>query len=77
MIDEAPQDASGGKPPEPPFREVDGWAVVSYLITGVLFYGAIGWLIDVWLGTRGFVAGGIVVGAAAGIVLVWLRYSKP
>jgi ATP synthase protein I len=77
MIDEAPQDASGEKPPEPPFREVDGWAVVSYLITGVLFYGAIGWLIDVWLGTRGFVAGGIVVGAAAGIVLVWLRYSKP
>ncbi|MGZ4589715.1 MAG: AtpZ/AtpI family protein [Actinomycetes bacterium] len=76
MADDPPQDTAGDTPPERPFREVDGWAVVSYLITGVLFYGAIGWLIDAWLGTRGFVAGGIVVGAAAGVVLVWLRYSK-
>jgi ATP synthase protein I len=76
MTDDRPQGGSGATPPEP-FREVDGWAVVSYLITGVLFYGAIGWLIDAWLGTRGFVAGGIVFGAAAGVVLVWLRYSKP
>jgi ATP synthase protein I len=61
----------------PVFREVDGWAALSYIITGVLFYGVIGWLVDAWLGTRGFVAGGIVVGAAAGVGLVWLRYSKP
>ena len=58
-------------------REVDGWAVVSYLLAGVIFYGGIGWLLDLWLGTRGFVAGGIVLGAAAGVWLVWLRYSKP
>lgn len=77
MTDEPPQGDSAGEPPQQTFREVDGWAVVSYLITGVLFYGAIGWLIDTWLGTRGFVAGGIVLGAAAGVVLVWLRYSKP
>lgn len=77
MIDEPPLESSAAKPSERPFREVDGWAVVSYLITGVLFYGAIGWLVDAWLGTRGFVAGGIVFGAAAGVFLVWLRYSKP
>jgi hypothetical protein len=58
-------DMSGATPPV--FREVDGWAALSYILTGVLFYGAIGWLVDAWLGTRGFVAGGIVV---------WLRYSK-
>ena len=56
---------------------MDGWAALSYVITGVLFYGAIGWLVDAWLGTRGFVGAGIVVGAAAGVGLVWLRYSKP
>jgi ATP synthase protein I len=76
MTDEPAQERPE-HPSERPFREVDGWAVVSYLITGVLFYGAIGWLVDAWLGTRGFVAGGIVFGAAAGVVLVWLRYSKP
>ena len=60
-----------------PFRTVDPWAVISYLLGGVILYGGIGWLLDEWLGTRGFVAGGIVLGAAAGVWLVWLRYSKP
>jgi ATP synthase protein I len=87
MADDPPDDGSGADPhpatndnsgPTPPvFREVDGWAALSYILTGVLFYGAIGWLVDAWLGTRGFVAGGIVVGAAAGVGLVWLRYGKP
>lgn len=61
---------------EPPIREVDAYAVISYLLGGVILYGGLGWLLDQWLGTRGFVAGGIVLGAAGGIVLVWLRYSK-
>lgn len=66
------------RPPEDrPFREVDAWAVVSHLLAGVILYGGAGWLLDEWLGTRGFVAGGIVLGAAAGVWLVWLRYSKP
>lgn len=57
-------------------RDVDAWAVISYLLGGVILYGGLGWLLDLWLGTRGFVAGGIVLGAAAGVTLVWLRYSK-
>lgn len=61
---------------DPVVREVDAWAVVSYLLGGVILYGGLGWLVDLWLGTRGFVGGGIVLGAAAGIALVWLRYSK-
>jgi F0F1-type ATP synthase assembly protein I len=63
--------------PDQPVRTVDAYALVSYLLAGVIFYGAIGWLLDWWLGTRGFVGGGIVLGAAAGVWLVWLRYSKP
>jgi F0F1-type ATP synthase assembly protein I len=64
-------------PRDPVVREVDAWAVISYLLGGVILYGGLGWLLDLWLGTRGFVAGGIVVGAGAGVTLVWLRYSKP
>ena len=44
-------------------REVDAWAVISYLLAGVIVYGGIGWLLDWWLGTRGFVA----VGHRAGV----------
>ena len=53
------------------------WSVPSYLLSGMIIWGGIGWLLDWWLGTRGFVAVGIVLGAAGGIWLVWLRYSKP
>ena len=84
MVDD-PTDGDDGVPPEPPgaasepppVREVDAWAVISYLLSGVILYGGIGWLLDAWLGTRGLVGVGIVLGAAGGIWLVWLRYSKP
>lgn len=75
---DAPDGESPQGPQEPPaLREVDAYAVISYLLSGVILYGGIGWLLDWWLGTRGFVAGGIVVGAAAGVGLIWLRYSRP
>ena len=65
------------RPPEDPqIREVDAWAVVSHLLAGVILYGGIGWLLDEWLGTRGFVGVGIVLGAGAGVWLVWLRYGR-
>jgi F0F1-type ATP synthase assembly protein I len=67
---------SDDPPQEPTVREVDAWAVVSYLLGGVILYGGIGWLIDLWLGTRGFVAVGIVGGAGAGVAIVWLRYGR-
>jgi ATP synthase protein I len=76
MVDDPTEETSGAPASGGHFLQVDGWAVVSYLITGVLVYGAIGWLMDAWLGTRGFVAGGIVLGAAGGVWLVWLRYGK-
>ena len=72
--DPRPADRWAGK--DPVVREVDAYAVLSYLLGGVILYGGLGWLIDEWLGTRGFVAAGIVLGAAGGIALVWLRYSK-
>ena len=53
----------------------DGYNALSYLISGVLLWGGVGWLLDLWLGTRVFVGLGIVLGAAGGVAMVWLRYS--
>ena len=48
----------------------DGYTALSYLISGVAVWGCVGWLVDAWLGTRGFVAVGLVLGAAGGVALV-------
>lgn len=51
-----------------------GWTAVSYLITGILVWGFIGWLVDQWLGLDGIGIGiGAVVGAAGGVYLIARR----
>ncbi|HIV59456.1 MAG TPA: AtpZ/AtpI family protein [Candidatus Stackebrandtia faecavium] len=49
-----------------------GWAVIGYLLAGMLVWGGAGWLLDMWLGIPkhlGTFFGG-VLGAAAGMYLV-------
>jgi F0F1-type ATP synthase assembly protein I len=63
-------DGSGDRPP----RTDQGFVVISYLISGMLVYGFIGWLVDRWLETGGVATGiGAVVGAAGGVYLVVRR----
>ncbi len=48
-----------------------GWAAVSYLLSGMAFWGFVGWLVDRWLHTGGIsTAIGCVLGMAGGIYLV-------
>ncbi|GAB7004046.1 hypothetical protein JCM18899A_15180 [Nocardioides sp. AN3] len=49
----------------------DPWRSFGYLVAGVGFYGAIGWGLDRWLGTRFLVAVGILFGAALGLYMTW------
>jgi F0F1-type ATP synthase assembly protein I len=51
------------------------WNVVSYLITGPVLFGGIGWALDAWLGTSWLVAVGILGGMALSLYLVWFRYG--
>ena len=55
---------------------VDPWRSFSYLVSGVLAYGLIGWLADRWLGTTFLVAVGIILGAALGIYMTFARYNR-
>lgn len=69
----------GKKPPIPPQGiqgEGQAWSIVSYILSGLLFWGGVGWLIDRWLGTTFFLLIGLLVGASASLYLVWLRYGR-
>jgi ATP synthase protein I len=54
-----------------------GWSIVSHLIGGMVAVGGLGYLLDRIFDTgSGFTALGIVLGAACGIYIVYLRYGK-
>lgn len=53
-----------------------GLRVLSILISGLAFYGVLGWLLDRWLQTSWGLPVGIIVGAAAGVYLVIARYGR-
>ncbi|WP_257029764.1 AtpZ/AtpI family protein [Nocardioides cavernae] len=48
----------------------------SYLVAGVLFYGAVGWLLDQWLGTRFLVAAGVLLGAGLGTYMMIVQLNR-
>jgi len=49
--------------------------VVSYLVSGLLVYGFLGWLVDQWLHTSYWMVVGIVFGLAAGIYMIVKRFG--
>lgn len=54
-----------------------GWSVTATMVAGLLVWGGVGYLADRLVGTDGvFMAIGTVIGAAAGIYLVYLRYGR-
>ncbi|QBR91726.1 AtpZ/AtpI family protein [Nocardioides euryhalodurans] len=53
----------------------DPWQAFSYLVTGVLFYGLVGWALDRWLETSFLVIIGIFVGAGLGIYMTFGRFG--
>ncbi len=52
-----------------------GYAVIGTLISGMAVWGGAGWLLDQWLDTRVFFPVGIILGMAAAIYLVVLRFG--
>jgi len=53
-----------------------GLRVLSYLISGVLVYGLLGWLGDHYLGTKFLLPIGIVGGAAFGAYVIIRRFGQ-
>jgi F0F1-type ATP synthase assembly protein I len=69
----------GGKPdPENLWAGMStGFAISVYLLSALLVWGGIGYLIDRMAGTgKVFTAIGMIVGAVAGPYLIYLRYGR-
>ncbi|WP_395725628.1 hypothetical protein [Nakamurella sp.] len=61
------------KPPSPGADE--GWAVLGSLMSGLLLFGGLGWLLDQWWDIRVMAPVGAVVGMALGIYAVVTRHA--
>jgi F0F1-type ATP synthase assembly protein I len=76
---EQPSGSPGGPPDpdagHPRLEEAHMWNAVSYLISGPVLFGGIGWALDRWLGTAFLVPVGILAGMAVSLYLVWFRYG--
>ncbi len=49
------------------------WTVVGILLSGMLTWGGIGWLVDQWLNTGFLLPTGLILGSAAGFYLAYKR----
>ena len=65
------------KPDEPPDGGQNvGWTIFGYLISGMLVYGGLGWLISHWTGISLIFPLGMLFGLALTIWLVIYRYGR-
>lgn len=79
MAQHGPPSSSHPDPSSGPVRAEaygDPWQAFGYLVSGVLFYGILGWLLDRWLDTRFLVVVGIFVGAGLGLYLSFGRFGQ-
>lgn len=77
--DPARRPASGSKDlPDDEKRPQDslGTNIFAYLLSGVVLFGGLGWLLDRWLDTSFIVAIGMLGGTALSLYLVWVRYGS-
>ena len=73
--DEKPTKPSGPAPERA--RPVDPMALISYLLSGIVVYGGLGWLLDRWLDYQSlFLPIGVVLGVAAGGYLGYMRFLR-
>jgi ATP synthase protein I len=64
--------ARGDGPPE----QNAGMVIFSYLLAGMLFYGAVGWLISRWAHVPIIFPVGMIVGLVLAIVRILYKYGR-
>jgi ATP synthase protein I len=52
------------------------WSIFGYLLSGMLFWGGVGYGLDKWLNHSYFLLIGLLLGIGSAIYLVWLRFGR-
>jgi ATP synthase protein I len=52
------------------------WSIPSYILSGMIVYGGLGRLLDLWWGTSALLPIGILVGLGLALYLIYLRYGR-
>jgi ATP synthase protein I len=64
----------GHEPRQP--RESDGWQILSYMLGGMLLYGAAGWLLSRWTGISILFPLGMILGIGLSIAMIIFRFTR-
>jgi F0F1-type ATP synthase assembly protein I len=52
-----------------------GWGITGTMLSGMLVWGGVGWLLDRWWETRVFTLVGVILGLTVAIYLVVVKYG--
>jgi F0F1-type ATP synthase assembly protein I len=52
-----------------------GWGITGTMLSGIIVWGGVGWLLDRWLETRFFILVGTILGLTVAIYLVVVKYG--
>ena len=52
------------------------WTIFGYLLSGLLFWGGVGWAADRFFETTYLTLIGLLVGMGGALYLVWLRFGR-
>ena len=54
----------------------DAWSIPSYILSGMLVYGGVGWLLGRWLSIGALFPAGLVFGLLFAMYLIYLRHGR-
>lgn len=75
MTDEPGREGRSGTTEPPQRASDDGMLVLSYILSGILLYGGLGWLGDHYLHTSWLLPAGLILGLVASMYLIIKRYG--
>jgi len=52
-----------------------GWGITGTMLSGIIVWGGVGWLLDRWLETRVFILVGTILGLTVAIYLIVVKYG--
>lgn len=52
------------------------WSIVGYMLSGLLFWGGVGYLADKYFKTGYLTLAGLLLGMGGALYLIWLRFGR-